>query len=191
PMPARVRYLVAAMAVVIMAMTVIVVILVGGLRPLVPGVAVVVVLDAAEARGLARVAGADIGAALRIGAERPLELDALRRDVVEVMRGDDLVGRDALLHPALERLQHVVIAVDDLPVGRAVAEGVDAGAAAAMRHARHHEDAIEVMDVAHLLLDAPIVVEAVLRRDRGVGPAGILDDLAAATLEGAQVGIDR
>src|SRR6185312_3222498 len=182
-------YSVVAIVIVIVTMAV-VVILVGGLRPAVARVAVVPVLDAAKARGQAGIAGADIGAALGIGAERALELHALRRDVVDEMRGDDLVGCDTLLHPALERLQHVVIGVNDGTVDRAVAERIDAGAAAAMRHARHHEDAIEVVDVAHLLLDAPVVVEAVLRRDRGIGPAGILDHLAAVALEGAEVGID-
>src|SRR5690349_8926257 len=123
PAADRVGYLVVSVAVTIVIMIVaMAVVLVGGLLTLVARVAVVVVLDAAEARRQARVAGADIGAALRIRAERALELHALRRNVVHVMRGDDLVGCHALLHPALERLQHIVIGVDDRPVDRAVAE---------------------------------------------------------------------
>src|SRR6202030_2027208 len=45
--------------------------------------------------------------------------------------------------------------------------------------------------IVDLPRDLAVVVEAVLRGDRGVRPAGILDQLAVAALECPEVGIDR
>src|SRR5437588_6291468 len=83
---------------------------------------------------------------------------------------------DAVLHPRFQGAQQIVIFVDHRSVG-AVAEGIRSFAAAAMSHAGHHEDAVEVAqllialvvavaplaakDVAHSL----VVVDAVHRRD--------------------------
>ena len=63
--------------------------------------------------------------------------------------------------------------------------------ALAVAHARHHEEADEVALVAaHLRQHAVVVVDAVLRRDRRVVPAVVHQDLAAARLELAEIGID-
>src|SRR3984957_21226021 len=67
-------------------------------------VEVVLVHDATEARGIIGIAMADIFATFGVGAKRPLELDALSREVVYKVRGDNLLGRWTLLHPLLERL---------------------------------------------------------------------------------------
>jgi len=76
---------------------------------------------------------------------------------------------DPSLHPELEGLEQIVVRVDHRAVvgGPAVAERVDARSTAAMRHPGHHEDPVEIADVAHGPLALAVVVESVLGSDGG------------------------
>jgi hypothetical protein len=69
------------------------------------------ILDASEAAGVCRVADR-VPSDLREWTQRPLELDAACGIVVYVVRGNDPFRSNALLHPALESLQEVVIGID-------------------------------------------------------------------------------
>jgi hypothetical protein len=81
-----------------------------------------------------------------------------------------------------------VVGIDHRTIAGAVAEGVWTVSAAAMRHTGRHEHAVEVTRVAHGLHHLAVVVEPVLRRNGGIGPSGILDELAAARLESLKSG---
>src|SRR6185437_2547634 len=148
---------------------------------LVARVAVVLVLDAFEAAGARRIADTLVLRHLREGAKRALELDAVGRIVVDVVRRDDLLRRDTVLHPLLQRLEKIVVGIDRWPV-HAVAESVRAVAAAAMRHSRHHEQPIELLCLlkraavavaprlaAQNLAHFVVVVDAVHRGDCRIG----------------------
>src|SRR5579871_2517394 len=139
------------------------------------------------------------------GAQRPLELDAARRAVIDVMRGDDLLRRNAVLYPLVERHQKVVVSVHYRSI-RAVAEGIRAVSAPAMRHPGNHEQTVELLNpaigaaavfiipgpaAAQNLPDFLVVVDAVHRRDGRIGPADVMDHLAAMRTERAQIRIDR
>src|SRR5438552_12419193 len=100
----------------------------------------VMMRDALEVRSVVRIACTNILATFRVRAKRPLECHALGRSVVHVMGCDDPVRSDSVLHPPFQCLHQVVVRVDYRPVAGAVAEGVRTGSAAAMRHARYHED---------------------------------------------------
>jgi hypothetical protein len=63
----------------------VVVLTISDLRSDVPGVELVMMHHAFEVGGVVRIALSDILAAFRVRAKRPLELDALRRNVVQVM----------------------------------------------------------------------------------------------------------
>ena len=82
---------------------------IGDLLAQVARVEVILVSHASEARSIIRIAVAAVLAALRIGAERPLKLNALSSRVVYKVSGDDFLGRGALLYPLLERFEHIVI----------------------------------------------------------------------------------
>ena len=72
-----------------------------------------------------------------------------------------------------------------------VVDLVRAGAAAAVLHARRHEQAHEVVLLAaHLRQHALVVVDGVAGRDRGVVPAVVQEQLAAVRLERRQIGVD-
>src|SRR5690348_16696939 len=141
---------------------------------LIEGDAPVAAAGADEVRGVALAAGSRPLRHQREGAERAGEVDR----AVGAVRGDDALRRLAVLDPVLERGQHV--------------ERVGAGPAAAVIHAGHHEQAVEVLRLAErgpraddLRLGADHaqeVVDAVLRRDVGIAEAVILDELGAAIL---------
>ena len=118
------------------------------------------------------------------------------------MRGDDLLRDDALLHPAFESFQEVVIGVDHRPVTRAITKGVGAVTATAMRHARHHKEPIEFLDflpsvavlrarfnACQLGPYAVVVVDTIDRSDCRVRPPDVVDDLGAMCPQWPEVGI--
>jgi len=90
--------------------------LVSGLWPEVAGIERIVMRDALKVRRIVGVACADIFAALGVGAQRALECDALGRSVVHVMRCNDPLRTNALLHPSLEFLDEVMVRIDHRPV---------------------------------------------------------------------------
>ena len=104
-------------------------------------------IAASEVGGIVRAAAALVDRNLRIHAKRARALDAERGVVVDVFHRDDALRPDALLHPALERTQHVVLGrvAERRLLRQALAEGVRPGTAAAMEHARHHEQAEEIL----------------------------------------------
>ena len=86
----------------------------------------------------------------------------------------------ALLHPVLERGEHV--------------ESIRAVATRAMRHARHHEESMRVLhflQAAESLHHRLVVLRADAGRNLRIGPAVVLDELAAATEVRAQIRIQR
>src|SRR6187401_3446892 len=76
-----------------------------------------------------------------------------------LVRPHHLRRRDALLTPLFHGCDRV--------------ERVGAVATAAVRHAGHHEQASEVLLIAHLLHEVLVIEHGVLRRDRRISPAGV------------------
>jgi hypothetical protein len=119
------------------------------------------------------------------------------------MGGDNFFGSNALLHPAFERFQQIMIGIDHWAVD-AIAEGVRTVATAAMRHAWHHKEPIEFLDflppvatlparfyACQLGPDTVVVIDAVDRRDRRVRPSHVVDDLATMRPQRPKVWIGR
>ena len=108
--------------------------------------AVVLRLAAIEVRRVVRAPGSAVDRSPRVCAQRPGTQDALRGLVVDVLHRDDALRRDALLHPALERGQDVVLrrVVERRGLGEGLAERIRARPATAVQHPRRHEEAIEV-----------------------------------------------
>ena len=79
-------------------------------------------LSADEVRGVIQAALAVIDGDLRMRTQQAASID----DAVSEALGDDLLRRLSLLDPSLDHAHPV--------------EAVRAGAAASMRHARHHEE---------------------------------------------------
>src|ERR1700733_6489775 len=123
---------------------------------------------ARKARGAGRAAISLVLGKLRVRTKGPLERDALRRIVIHVFRGDDLIGRISPFDPLIESRENVVRRVRGArPVGRAeVTESIWAGAAAAMRHSGDHKETIEVPDgfVASQFLRHRMMVVDVVNR---------------------------
>src|ERR1700677_4431141 len=111
------------------------------------------------------------------------------RVIVKIFCSDDFFRRDSLFYPQFERFQEVVIRIDDGSVTDAVSKCVRTNPAVAMSHSWCHEDAIEIVGVTHFAGDPLIIINAVLRRDGGVSPTGILNQFSAVTLKLPEVGI--
>src|SRR5512143_585100 len=127
---------------------------------------------AAEAGGFVDAAGALVPRHLRIRTERPCP----QHLALDHARPHDRLGYDTLLYPFDERGQGV--------------ERADTGTAAAVIHAGHHEEAVEVgRRRPHLLRHAFVVANAHHRVERGIGPAEVADYLAAARLVARQIRI--
>src|SRR2546430_15658322 len=122
--------------------------------------------DAAdEVRRLVRAAGSPERRLLGVCAQWAGAVDRSRRRAVG---GDDLLGRDPVLHPALERAERV--------------QGVGAGAAATVMHARRKEQAEELVEAVPVLRLVGGLLEVGDRPERGqrrVGPAVPHDQLSA------------
>src|SRR3989440_585777 len=104
-----------------------------------------------------RAAGSPERRLLGVRAQRAGTVDRSRRRAVG---GDDLLGRDPVLHPALERAERV--------------QGVGAGASATVMHARRQEQAeelVEAIPVLRLVGGLLEVGDGPERGERGVGPA--------------------
>src|SRR5262245_2520307 len=132
--------------------------------------------SADKARGVVRVALAGVGGDLGIRTERACAVDL---GITQARRLDSL-RRLAVLDPLFERGDHV--------------EAVRSFAAAAVRHAGHHEQAIRIVDAlrsTQRLHDSRVVLHAVARRDLRIPPAVILDQLSTAIEVWLQVRIQR
>src|SRR5579863_2055174 len=81
--------------------------------------------------------------------------------------------------------------VDDRSVVVSVSERVGARSPVTMCHARSHKNPIKIVYVSHHACDLCIVVEAVLWRDRGIRPTGVLDQFPTMVLELSKVRIRR
>src|SRR6185369_12927839 len=128
---------------------------------------------------------------LRIRTQRPAHDDAFCGIVIEVLRRDDLLRRHALFHPLLQREQRVVTCVGG-GTRAEIAEGIRSRAEAAVEHAGREEQTIKILclgDAAGLPRDAVEVLRREARWDRAVEQAVILQQLAAATAEGAEIGL--
>src|ERR1039457_1347699 len=120
---------------------------------------------------------------LRIGTKRPRSGHAaggIRSALVP--SGDDLFGRDAVLHPMFQSSAHVVLRV---ALGRARAEGVASRAASAVLHAGDHEQANErgAVPGAHFGDHGLVVIDGTLRGNRCIAPTVVKDELSTAILE--------
>src|SRR5258706_4698336 len=109
--------------------------------------------SADEVRRVVRAAGARVDSQLRVRAEGTRAIHTATRGV----RRENAIGRLPLLHPLLERRDHVEVV-------RTVAAG-------AMPHPRRHEQPVAILHVlsrtraTERLHDAPVVLRAVARRD--------------------------
>ncbi len=99
-------------------------------------------------------------------------------------RRDDGAGRGSFFDPLFERKIETVLGVG-WRCGNCRAEIIRAGPAAAVLHAGNHEDADERVGIllAHFCDDAVVVINGVESGDRGIVPAVINDELAAAGFE--------
>src|ERR1700722_6652412 len=105
------------------------------------------------------------------------------RVIVEIFCSDNPFGSGSFFDPQFERLENVVVRIDDRPIVVSVSKRVGTGSAVTMRHARGHKNSIEIVHVTHHACDLPIVVETVLWRDGAIGPTGILDQFTATVPE--------
>src|ERR1035438_249698 len=73
--------------------------------------------------------------------------------------------------------------------GAKLTKATGAGAAGAMLHPRHHEEAHECLAVlrSHLRHHALVIVDGVHRGNRGVAPAMVDDQFSAALLESGEI----
>jgi hypothetical protein len=158
---------------------------------------VVAILHAHEVRGVCGVPPPLVLGNLRIGAERSGESNiAVRRNVVRELRRYDPVRRYALVDPAIDSGDKVVIRI--LWVTRIVGsiENIRARSGEAMAHTRCHEEAEEVFGLLQRLAitakmflaplrrdDGIVVLKARYRVDENVAPALIEDRFAATLLE--------
>ena len=138
-------------------------------------------------------------------AQRPLPQHTVRDVLVFPLGGDEGLGGLALFHPRHQRQQLVVRGVR--VAGRAVraraevrglvgagevpGRGHVVGRAGAVLHAGDDEEAVEIVEVdaAGLegLLDLAVEVDGGAGGDEAVGGAVVVDELAAAGVEGAEV----
>src|SRR5262249_1206238 len=126
---------------------------------------------AREVRGIVGTARSTPDGALGIGAERPAAHHAAGFDA----SGRNGARRTALLHPGFER-------------GKPV-EARRAGPARTMGHAPDHEEGVEALGTRGALWrnHSVVVFDAALRRNAGIVPSVIMDQLAAPLAEGRQV----
>ena len=141
-------------------------------------VVVVIRFHAGKARGTGRAPLSLVLGKLRERTKRPLERHALRRSVIYVFRRHDFIGRFSPFDPLIESRENVVRCIRGVrPIRRTeLTESVCAGSSAAVRHSRHHEETIEVLDsfvTAQFLRHRMMVVDVVDRRDGGIAPADI------------------
>src|SRR6266850_5964884 len=120
-------------------------------------VAVVIVIvpalvTALEAACIVGAARAFVNRRRRIRTQRALSRDGSGRIVARVLGGDDFRRRLAVLHPAFERAQQIVLRVHRRRRQRErAAESVRARAAAAVLHAGHHEQPEEFLHFSQRL----------------------------------------
>src|ERR1700693_1390160 len=139
-----------------------------------------------------------------VGAPRPLPLRHLRirtqwtgplhtagRVRSLILGRNDLRRSHAVLHPLFYRAIDVVLCVAVHLAG--LAEAIRTRPSAAMLHSRHHEQTNELIGLlgAHLRHHALVVLDCVRRRNRGIAPSVINDQLPSAILELLQVRIRR
>ena len=123
--------------------------------------------------------------ALRIGAERPLHLDALGRVAADVFRRDDLIRRDAVLDPVRKSGENIVLGVEDRRLHSAESRGVEpvqSAADAAMADAGDHEEPRELFRLffaAELAHEALVEIDRLPDRNDRIGPALEEDQLSA------------
>src|SRR6266850_736902 len=117
---------------------------------------------------------------LWIGAEWVSPQRRLRRIVAQIFGRQYSIWRDPLLHPLLERRDHV--------------ERISPGATAAMAHSRNHEQPIERsridMPATQAALDTFVVPDAGSGRDVRIIESVIVNELASAAVERQQIRVD-
>jgi len=155
---------------------------------------IVLIIDALEIGCVIRIASAFVSRYLRIGAEGASPFDTLRRIVVVVLRRDDLLGSDPFFDPLLKRGQRI--------------EGGWPSTAAAMRHSRHQEQAVEILGLFQRLMrtqrpglkpevprlvcnHANVIIDAVERGNVGIVEPMIMDQFAAPMLQWLEVRVNR
>src|ERR1700733_2855197 len=157
-----------------------------------------VALLAGEAGGAIDIARSLVDGLFGVGTQGTRRLDARRCIASHKTGGDDLIWGDAFLDPLLNGADHVVAGI--VQSRRKVAERCCADAASAMGHSRDHEEAIEILGstqialasgLSHYGLHSLKIIDAVLRRDRGVAPAVILNQLSAECFELCKVRVGR
>src|SRR5882672_6779669 len=130
-------------------------------------VAVMIVMPgtAPEAACIVGAPRAFVNRRRRVRTQRALSRDGSGRIVARVLGGDDFRRRLAVLHPAFERAQQIVLRVHRRRRQRErAAESVRARAAAAVLHGGHHEQPEEFLHFSQRL--APRVARGARRWEK-------------------------
>ena len=146
--------------------------------------------DAREARRIVRAARSFILRHAGVRTERVcLGNSAVRVRPLPEFDRDNRVGRNAIFHPSLQYGFDIAflrrLARSELP------EEIHARSATAVLHTRDHVQPHEARWRTHILLDAAVVVDDVVRRNGCVAPAVIKNELSAAIAETLQIGVVR
>ena len=104
-----------------------------------------------------------------------------------ILRGDDFRGRTASLYPALQYGLDTVLAVG-VRVWNRAKHGCT-GTASAMLHSRDHVHPHKLTgtSIAYFCRDVLVVIDGAERRDVGIAPAVIEDQLAARIFERLEI----
>src|SRR6266478_3572600 len=124
---------------------------------------------------------------LRKLAQQPGKCDSARWIVVDVLGCYELLGRNPMLDPLLERDKSVVLSIGGN--WKTVAESIGSCAAAAVTHAGNHEQAGELVHVlaAVALPQTLEVIDRSCREYQDIRPAVIADQLGSVPYEPVQV----
>ena len=76
-----------------------------------------------------------------------MERDALRRIVIHVFRGDDVIGRTLVFDPLIEGREDIVSGIGGVRPVDPLTERIWTGSATAVSHPWDHEETIELPDV--------------------------------------------
>src|SRR5579859_1799932 len=147
------------------------------------------IVGAFKVRGVVGIARTFIGCRLRIRAERARHGYAFLRLIIDELGCDELVRRGSLFHPALQRQADIMVSVS----GRSkLSKRVGAGAAAAVLQARNHKEPHEKCRLARTkgLFNAVVIIDGGLRRQSGIAPAVIDNELSTTRGKRLQVRIN-
>ena len=124
----------------------------------------------------------------------PLKRDPIRPTPIHIRRPRDRLRRNPLLNPLHHRHQHVLSRIQTRGARGSISDIGCTGSTATVCHARNGEVAVEVVELgggeSHGIGDLLVVAGGVFARDGAVGETVVVEEFAAAGLEGGEVGVE-